>query len=59
MSVTQTVTTLLAVENFNVGYVLPETGGTGTLTFTIIGFALTAFPILYSTIRRKRERRFS
>lgn len=55
----QTVTTLIAVENYTYGFVLPETGGTGTLTFTIIGFALTAFPILYSTIRRKRERRLT
>ena len=55
----QTVTTLIAVENYTYGFVLPETGGTGTLPLAIIGFAMTAFPILYSTIRRKRERRFS
>ncbi len=53
----QTVTTLIAVENYTYGFVLPETGGTGTLPLAIIGFAMTAFPILYSTIRRKRERR--
>lgn len=53
----QTVTTLIAVENYSYGFVLPETGGTGTLPLTIIGVALMAFPILYSTIRRKRERR--
>ncbi len=39
-------------------YLLPETGGAGTLHFTIIGIGLMAFPILYSIIRRKRERRF-
>ncbi len=39
-------------------FLLPETGGTGTLPFTIIGVVLMAFPILYSIIRRKRERRF-
>ncbi len=55
----QTVTTIVAVENYTYGFVLPETGGTYILPLAIIGFALTAFPILYSTIRRKRERRFS
>ena len=55
----QTVTTLIAVENYTYGYVLPETGGTGTLPLAIVGFALMAFPILYSTIRRKRERRLT
>ncbi|MBE6813793.1 MAG: LPXTG cell wall anchor domain-containing protein [Ruminococcaceae bacterium] len=54
----QTVTTIIAVENYTYGFVLPETGGTGTLYVTIIGFALTATPVLYSIIRRKRERRF-
>lgn len=55
----QTVTTLIAVENYTYGFVFPETGGTGTLPLAIIGFAMTAFPILYSTIRRKRERRLT
>ena len=55
----QTVTTLIAVENYTYGFVLPETGGTGTLPLTIIGVALMAVPILYSTIRRKRERRLT
>ncbi len=55
----QTVTTLIAVENYSYGFVLPETGGTGTLPFTIFGIALMAFPILYSILRRKRERRFN
>lgn len=55
--VIQTVTTLIAVENYTYGFVLPETGGTGTLPLAIIGVALMAYPILYSTIRRKRERR--
>ncbi len=50
------VSTIISVENFNYGFVLPETGGTGTLPLAIIGFSLMAFPILYSTIRRKRER---
>ncbi len=40
-------------------YIFPETGGSGTLHLTIIGLALMATPILYSSIRRKRERRFS
>ena len=55
----QTVTTLIAVENYTYGFVFPETGGTGTLPLAIVGFALMAFPILYSTIRRKRERRLT
>lgn len=55
----QTVTTIIAIENYTYGFVLPETGGTGTLPLTIIGFALMATPILYSILRRKRERRFN
>lgn len=55
----QTVNTIIAVENYTYGFVLPETGGTGTLYVTIIGFALAAAPVLYSTIRRKRERRLT
>ncbi len=55
----QTVTTLIAVENYTYGFVLPETGGTGTLPLAIIGISLMAFPVLYSTIRRKRERRLT
>lgn len=53
----QTVTTLIAVENYTYGFVIPETGGSGILPTAIIGAALTALPILYSRIRRKRERR--
>lgn len=45
-------------KNYPIVYLLPETGGPGTLHLAIIGFALMAFPILYSIIRRKRERRF-
>ncbi len=48
-----TVTNIMEV------YLIPETGGTGTLIYTIFGLALMAFPILYSIIRRKRERRFT
>lgn len=55
----QTVTTLISIENYTYGFALPETGGMGILHLAIIGFALTAFPILYSTIRRKRERRLT
>ena len=55
----QTVTTIIAIENYTYGFVLPETGGTGTLPLAIIGISLMAFPVLYSIIRRKRERRFS
>ena len=55
----QTVTTIIAIENYTYGFVFPETGGTGTLPFTIIGIAFMAVPVLYSTIRRKRERRLT
>ena len=47
------------ISNLMEVFLLPETGGTGTLPLTIIGFALMAFPLLYSTIRRKRERRLT
>ena len=57
--IVQTVTTIVAVHNFSYGFVLPETGGTGTLPFGIIGIALMAAPIVYSIIRRKRERRLT
>ncbi len=55
----QTVTTIIAIENYTYGFVLPETGSSTPLFVTIIGFALAAAPILYSTIRRKRERRLT
>ena len=54
-----TVTTLLSVENYTYGFVFPETGGAGILPTAIIGAALIAYPVLYSSIRRKRERRLS
>ena len=53
----QSVTTLIAIENYREIFSLPETGGTGTLPLSIIGLSLMATPILYSIIRRKRERR--
>ena len=55
--VIQTVTTLIAVENFNGSFLIPETGGLGIFYMAIIGTSLVAFPVLYSFIRRKRERR--
>ena len=55
----QSVTTLITVENFSGGYTIPETGGIGTFLPATIGFALTASPVLYSIIRRKRERRLT
>ena len=54
-----TVTTIITVENFSHAFALPETGGTGTIPFGIIGMALMAAPIVYSILRRKRERRLS
>ncbi len=53
----QTVTTLVAIENFKGSFVIPETGGMGTFNMAIIGIALVVFPVLYSFVRRKRERR--
>ena len=55
----QSVTTLIAIENFNDIILLPETGGMGTLPLTMVGATLTVLPILYIIIRRKRERRFA
>lgn len=52
----QSVTTLIAIENFSGSFLIPETGGI-ILHTAIIGIAVTAVPILYSFIRRKRERR--
>ncbi len=52
----QSVTTLIAIENFSGSFLIPETGGMVFFTATI-GFAITAVPVLYSLIRRKRERR--
>ena len=41
------------------GYALPETGGAGTIWFTIGGLLLTAGCLLYGcTLRRRRERRY-
>ena len=53
----QTVTTIVTVANYNYGFVFPETGGTGTFPLATIGISLMALPVLYSIIRRKRERR--
>lgn len=55
----QSVTTLIAIENFSGTFIIPETGGMGSFNLTIIGIAVTAFPILYSFFRRKRERRLA
>lgn len=37
-------------------YLLPETGGAGTLHLTIIGYSLMLFPVFCMVIRRKRKR---
>lgn len=57
--VIQTVTTIVTVENFTYGFVLPETGGIGTYPFVIIGLCLMALPILNRMFRHKRERRLT
>lgn len=54
----QTVTTLIVVENFSGGALIPETGGFGVLPTAILGTVLVTVPVLYVFIRRKRERRF-
>ena len=51
----QSVTTLISVENYTYGFVLPETGTGGILLLTLIGFALMTLPILYINIRRDRK----
>ncbi len=45
------------ITNIEASYIIPETGGIGTSVFTITGLSLMAIPVLYSLIRRKRERR--
>ncbi len=55
----QTITTLIAIENFAGGYILPETGSTGILPLATTGIILMSVPVLYSIIRRKRERRLN
>ena len=55
----QSVTTLITIENYTGSFILPETGGIGTFLPATIGCALTASPVLYSIIRRKRERRLT
>ena len=45
------------ITNVEASYLIPETGGIGTSVFTIAGLSLVAFPVLYSFVRRKRERR--
>ncbi len=55
--IVQTVTTIVTVANYNYGFVFPETGGMGTFPLATIGISLMALPVLYSIIRRKRERR--
>lgn len=53
----QSVTTLIAIENFSGIAILPATGGIGTFTMATIGIVFMIFPILYSLIRRNKERR--
>jgi len=40
-------------------YILPETGSVGTVPFTICGLSLMAFPILYSVMKCRKERRLN
>ena len=46
----------LVITNQSNGYVLPETGGAGTIPYTAGGLALLALAgLMYSTLRRKGE----
>ncbi|MBE6747014.1 MAG: LPXTG cell wall anchor domain-containing protein [Ruminococcaceae bacterium] len=51
-----TVTTLIAVPNTNFSYVLPATGGFGTMPFILSGYALMTVAVTVLIIRRKRSR---
>ena len=50
------VTTLIAVPNTNFSYVLPATGGFGTMPFILSGYALMTAAVTVLIIRRKRSR---
>lgn len=47
----------ITVEDPNLGYELPETGGTGTAVFTAAGLLLTAGSLIYGYKRRSERRR--
>lgn len=49
----------MVVTNLPFTYILPETGSVGTLPFTICGLSLMAFPILYSVMKCRKERRLN
>lgn len=51
-----TVTTLISVPNTNFSYVLPGTGGFGTIPFILSGYALMTAAVTVLIIRRKRSR---
>ena len=56
--VMQTVTTLIAIENYSGNYVLPETGGIGTTLYTAVGFAclgIAATLLMYKRKKRRKE----
>ncbi|MBR2079291.1 MAG: VWA domain-containing protein, partial [Clostridia bacterium] len=52
-------TDIMVVTNLPFTYILPETGSVGTLPFTICGLCLMALPILYSVMKRRKERRLN
>lgn len=53
----QTVTTLIAVENFNFGIILPETGGMGTHILYITGGLLMFLSVVFLLGKRKRAKK--
>lgn len=55
----QTITTILAIENFMYSYVLPETGGPGSLYLTVSGFALTVLPVMCVMLCSKRKKKYN
>ncbi len=58
-----TVTTLIAIENYKGGYILPETGGIGVLPIYITGGLLislsTVFLLCYIKKDKERRRKYS
>ncbi len=55
--IVQTVTTIIAVENFNFGIILPETGGMGTPILYITGGLLMFLSVVFLLGKQKSTRK--